>query len=409
MKNKWRVYINPFDADGAYTSYQEVTDDVIFTSLGQLNFELDNTEYDIGIFRVANFKISLKNSSGKYSDVSQEQSIFAYKRSGALVKITWEINEGPICGLETLGDEESELYLSEEQEIFIGLLSDETLSQNMSNNIVTFQVLGRESIFGQTEVNFGSLSNGDTISEALDTILTQTPITNILTVDDANFSLSENVAIDSVAWFENKTVLEAVKKLLLAANSVMYISNGSIFIQPRTAGASVAYEFFGQGAPAGIENIYALTDIKNGLNKTFNYITWQDTTTLSEDTASIGIYGVRKKEIDIEFITDTTKRSTILNSIRDEFNDPKQEFKIKVPINFDTMALALLDRVTVDLPRNYVDNGLDLPICGIAVCGEAICPDPLASFYIPTTDPYKIISKSIDIPGSNITLQLRLI
>ncbi len=406
MKNIWRVYIKPFDDTGAYTEWQEITKDVIFSSLGSINSDLDNTDYDIGVYRVSNFKITLNNLNGKYSDVGSEQTIFKYKRSDSLVRITWEIEEaGPFVGIAESGSG----YLSEEIDIFVGLLNDESLSMDLSKQEVSFMCLGRESVFQRQIVPFGTISNGDLISTVLYNILNQEGISELMTVDASNIACGIDVAIDSIASLQNKTVQEGLNKLLLASNSVLYIQNDSVFISPRVASDDVRFTFFGQGSPRGQENILDLKNIRNGLNRTFNYFTWKDTALYSSDLTSVDKYGVRKKELDFEFITTDVKRQSILDALSLEFKLPKQEFDLYTTLNYQSMAVGLLDRVSIDYPRVYLSGDNPLPICGLAICGEAILPRALWSFDISPIDGYKIIGKSLDIKNSLIKFRARLI
>jgi hypothetical protein len=409
LKNKWRIYLKPFDSDGNYTDWVEVTDDIILDSLGSVNSDIDNTEYDIGVNRFSNFNITFRNDSGKYSDVGEDKSIFRYKRSDSLLKITWEIeNGGPYVGIATSGSG----YLSEEIEIFQGLLNDESLKMDIKKQELTFTCLGREAIFQRTIVPFDTVDNGDLYSETLYKILNQSAITNLLTLDDANIDCGLDQTIDSIASLQNKTVQEGLNKLLLASNSVLYIENGTIFISPREPGVSVAFTFYGQGSQAGPENIVDLKNIQGGLNKTFNFFTWKDTALVSQDPSSVSKYGARKKEVSFEFTTDETKQQNILDSLKDEFKNPQQEFNITTPLSYQSLAVNLLDRVAIDYPRVYVSTGKQIPICGVAICGDpetATLPKGLWAFTVSDDDGYKVLGKSIDMKNENITFRVRKI
>ena len=408
MKNCWRVYINPFDDFGEYRGYIEVTKDVIMSSLGSISSALDNTAYDIGVFRVSNFKISLNNSNGVYSDVGNEESIFRYKRSESLIKITWEIEDfgGPFVGIaESEGG-----YLSEETTMFIGLLNDDSLVMDLSKQTVDFTCLGRESIFSKTILPFGSISNGDLYSEVLYALLNLPAITDLLTVDALNISCGCDQTIDSIAGFQNKTVTEGLNLMLLASNSVLYIKNDTVYVSPRDAGATVAFTFHGQGSNTGAENVYNISNIKNGLGKTFNFFTWKATALYSTDITSTLKYGSITKELDYEFCTDTTKRQSILDSLRDEFYAPKQEFDISTPLTYESLLVNLLDKVSINYPRVYVSvSGSGLPICGIAVCGSSVLPKALWDFAVADTDYYKVTGISLNILNSILTFSVRLI
>lgn len=407
MNHKWRVYINPFDDFGEYTGYVEVTEDVIFTSLGSINQDLDNTQYDIGVFRVSNFTMQLRNNHGLYSDVGEPETLFRYKRSNSLVKVTWEVEiDGPYTGLA----ESESGYLSEETTMFIGFINDESSTMDLKDAKLSFTCVGRESLFQRAIVPFGSINNGDLFSEVLYAILNQAEITDHLTVLQANITCDTDLTIDSIASLQNQTVQEGLNKLLLASNSVLYIQNDTIYVSPRTVGADLVFSFYGQGSSNGIENIIGISDIKSGLNRVFNFVTWADTALFSEDATSSTKYGIRKKEVSFDFITDNTKRTSILDGLRDEFRNPKREFNIVTPLTYESLEVTLLDKVSIDYPTIYLPSpGIEFPICGVAICGESVLPRGLWAFSVLSTDEFKVIGKAIDINNAQLRFRVRMV
>jgi hypothetical protein len=401
---KWRVYLNPFDDEGIYTGFQEITEDVISDKLGSINSDLDNTDYDIGVYRTSNFKITLRNDHARYSDVDNPESIFRYTRSNSLLKITWEISEsGPFVGIA----ESESGYLSEEQTVFTGFINDDSLVMDLESQSVSFTCLGKEYLFQRTIVPFGTISNGDLFSFILYNILNQDAITEHLTVLPENIVCGVDLPIDSIASLQNKTVQEGLNNLLLASNSVLYLENETLYITPREPTLETVLQFFGQSSTEGNENILNIRSIKNGMNRLFNYFTWKDATVFSQNVSSVTRYGARKKEIDFEFILDDGKRQVILDALVAEFGDPKQEFDLDASLDYTTLTGFLLDRVAIDYPIRYVDIGDPLPICGNALAGEAILPKPLSAFSIPFSDSFKIIGRSIDPQYSQIKFKMR--
>jgi len=237
--------------------------------------------------------------------------------------------------------------------------------------------------------------------------LNQTKITSLLTVSAANITTSVNSVTDDISTLQGKTVLEAVKELLKISNSVMYILNDTIFIKPRAPTASVIYNFYGQASIAGIENVENIQNVKTGSQRIFNYLNWKDTSTICTNTASISLWGVKKKEFDSGIITNATRRQTILDAVLAEFKDPQQEFTLQTPLNIQTIQLTLLDKVVIDYPIQFVETENPLPICGAATCGEAVSPLGVWAFVIPDTDSYKVMNKQIDISNGKVILGLR--
>lgn len=406
MRHKWRVYLQLFNDSGDYSGvWTEITDDVDFDKLGAIQADLDNTEYDIGVYRANNFSITLNNSKGKYSDIGYPNTIFRYRRPNTLVKVVWEItDEQAICGL----CRTDECWLSEEKDIFFGLINDEASELDVHAQKVNFKVLGLESIFQKVVVPFGSISAGDLVSEVLYECLNQTAVTDLLTVSQANITVGLDQAIDSISELQNKTVQEGLNTLLLVSNSVVYIDRDrNLIISPRTATAAVQKTFYGQASPDGSENIISIQKFKSGIARTFNFFTFEGTTLYAEDASSRTNYGTRKKEIGSDNFTDNTKRQLILNALRTEFGQPKQELSLTTFWDYRTESLDLLDRVAIDYPTVYLDTGEELPICGQAICGSAVLPKSLWDFTMTTETNWKILGRSIDTKMGLVTFKLR--
>lgn len=402
---RFRVYIKPFNDDGTYVDdWIEVTEDIDSTGIGAMKQSLDNTEYDIGVFKNGNVTLTLINLSGRYSDVGAPGSIFRFRRSNSQVRITWEIMPyGLKCGFFECGN----AYLNEEVVAFEGLLDDRALKQEAEDQNISFTALGKESIFDEVLVPFGSLSAGDTFEEILFTILNQTAITNLLTVDAANISCSVDSVTDSIADLENKTVKEALAAILLYSNSVLYVLNNVIYVSPRTATVAVQKTFYGQGATTGNENIIGISDYRIGLNRLFNYFTWKDTTLDSQDVTSVTRYGIRKREVETTLITDNTKRQAILDSLKNEFANLKREMKLRVPIDYETIALEVLDRVAIDYPNVAVAAGGEVPLWDLATWDSSVYPFEMLPIAIEVSANFKILSKDIDTANHEIIFYVR--
>jgi hypothetical protein len=404
-RNIWTIYLNPFDDEGQYSGWVDITSDVILDSLGTVSQGLDNTQFDIGIFKNSAFNLVLKNDSGRYSDVDNVKSIFHTARAGSQVKITWQWDV-PLAGTAVAGD----TWLCEEEiEIFKGIINDDGTSQDVDSNQIKFNVQGRESLFSSEVVPISSIANGDLLSEVIYACLNQVGITNLLTVDQANIVCGNDLAIDDKASLEGKTVLEAVKDLLLVSNSILFIDGDTVYVSARTPSTDVEGNFYGQGSSLGPENIQNLKSINSGLAKVFNYLVWQSTTTIIQDGTSVNTYGARKKSIGFDPINDTTKRQSVLQAIVDEFKNPKQEFDLYTPITFQNASLKLLDKCSIDYPIVYVPNENPVAICGVAVCGEWWTPKAQWDFKIDPLDYYKIINRSVDMKNSILKFRMRLV
>src|SRR5690242_10735204 len=95
---RYRVYFKLFNKDGTYGSdWTEVTKDV--SDLGEISQSIENSDFDIGVFRSGSVSLTLRNDEGKYSEPDTLKTIFTYKRKGSQCKITWDIRDYDLkCG-----------------------------------------------------------------------------------------------------------------------------------------------------------------------------------------------------------------------------------------------------------------------------------------------------------------------
>jgi hypothetical protein len=402
--SRFQVYIKPFDDDGNYQSdFIEVTKDV--AALANLKETIDADDYNTGIFRYGAFSMGLNDITGRYSDVGGATTIFKFKRSGSQVKITWSIgNDITEVGDATVGD----ALTNFEYTVFEGLLSDLTMVTAIKQQKANFKVLTLDSILDEVETNYSSISNGESVDTILFTILNQSSITTLLTVSAGNINSALNSNVDDVSGFENQTVRETVQELLGLSNSVLYIKDRTIYVSDRTPTAAVQKTFYGQASITGIEDIININNIRSGLNKVFNLISWEDTALVSRDTSSITSHGVRKKEVGFASITNGTTRQNILDNIKTEFGTIKQELILSTPIDYTTISLAILDRVAIDYPTVFkAVDGEELPILGQVVLGSFSLPYGEWSFYITTSTNYKILDRTVGIKRQEMIFKLK--
>lgn len=404
--SKFRVYIKPFNESGEYQSdFIDITRDVLFSSMGDIRRKIDNDEYNVGLFKFDSINLSVRNEHGRFSDANLLGSIFKFKRSDSIVKITWEVeDDGPYCGVAVAGD----CFLSEEIEVFMGLLNDQSAQTDIRQQNLNFSVMGLESVFDRAIVPFADISNGDLISAVILDCLNQPVITNLLTVDAGNIALGLDQTIDDITSLENKTVKQALDDLLFLSNSVLYIDGQSVFIKSRSPSATVLNTYYGQASDLGIENIESIGAIRTGINRTFNFWTWAETSLFAEDESSINRNGVRKKEISSDLITNSTKRQNILNSLRTEFAFPKMEMELRTYLDYDFFDLGFFSKINIDYPAiSFPSAGSMLPVYGSAIYGEAVYPETLFSLVLTSLDEFKITGFVVSIKNQSYALTLR--
>jgi len=403
-----KFYIAPFDNLGAYTSYVDVTEDVS-DSVGSITKKLDVSDFDLGTLRSSDISFRLRNDNGNYSDIDGVASIFKYKRSNSKVKVTWQIEDDIVeCGYAVCGG----ASLSEEITLFEGLLNDETSKESLETSYIDFKALSFESLFDKEIIDTTDFDNGDTIAEVIYKMLSNNSnITSYLTVSSGNISYDTSngaITIDDKTELENQTFSEAFSDLLAAGNSIMYLDDSTIYVTPRTATATVQYTFYGQASDNGIESVAKISKISQGLNRTFNFASWEDYSTPQVNASSRSTYGTRKKEVGYDFITTNGTKDIILNNTVDEFGDPKRELELTSPITYNRLELGILDRVNIDYPTPvFIAPGDTFPIFGVSKYGTGRFPFAEASLVLTTTDYFKIIGYKIDLKSENIIFKLR--
>lgn len=405
---RFRVYLKPFNEEGNYVDdYIEVTDDVI--KLGKIEVAIDNDEYNVGVVRNTPIELILRNDYGLYDLNNTLRTIFRTKVKNTLVRITWDVVDQPlICGFFLPGT----TPLGNEVEVFNGVINDLSSDSDIDKQIVKLRVMSKDNIIGDIETPYSSITNGDNLSDILYTVLNQPPFNQLVTVDASNINVGQDTTIDDKSSWESTTVDEILRDILLATNSVLYIKNDIVYVSDRTPGVSLAYTFYGQASDQGIENILHIGKIKNGLNRMFNFWTWQDTVLVSKDDTSIDLYGVRKKIMDLGVIntSSTSKINTILDANRVEFATPVMEFDLETPINYDRLELDLLDKIAIDYPTVHVpfdNNPLPRYDLGDVYDGTARYPYSQWSLTIDDQRRFKIINKTIDVDKQILVFKMR--
>lgn len=532
----WKVYLQPFLDSGAYSGvWIDVTDDVELDSMNTIDQSLDNTDYNLGVYKTADFQITFRNDNGKYSDVGQPESIFKYTRTNTLFKLTWRgDSKPPTCGFSVAGEQ----GLCPEVTVLTGLINDSSLTMDLETNELQFDVLGLENVLSNlfppsfalspesgSEFNvaiaapgffnvtdgfssssgMGALVAGNPISFVNGTldgsalpggvtagtiyyvsgvvpnvigdltfysfniaasyddaiagmnliaitsvqvenptilfytwksassfiysILTQSlslqpnqmTVEKVLTVDPANIVCGLDFQIDDTSGYLSNPVSlygvtdlwDMLADLLVTTNSVFYVKNGAIYVQPRAVAEVAPMMFYGQSSRNGVENIQDIQNIASGIARVFNYLSWPDTDTSNPDNAvqnngSVAFYGQISKSFNQAFIQQNANKISAMNGILEEYAFPKQEFDLYTPLNYTTIQAFLLNPVLVDYPPVYTSDPADFPICGIAVCGEAITPKAIFAFIEMQQNLYKIEGTSIDPQTNLICISMRV-
>ncbi len=403
--------IKPF-ADDTGTAYADdfidVTQYLTRKGVSPIKYTLDNNEFDIGIFRHSNFDIEFDNRDGSFSAVGKAGSIFNFNRDRSIVRIEWEYNhEARPLGLHPPGN----FTCSPRQVIGDFFLSDIPAQGRALNQTVKFKCLGYTTLFDRALVPYSSINNGDQISEVIYKCLNQSPITDfgLLTLDSANISIANDSTIDdkTLGDLENETVKDALKKLLLFSNSVLFLVDNTIYVKSRTASTDLKFTFTGPGSLTQLENIIDIQKINDGKNRIINFVSVEDKSFSAVDATSRDDNGLRAKKIQFRPISDQTKNETACQAIVDEFKSPKEEFDVITRMNYDRLDLNLLDKVAFDYPlRTIPGDGLTLPIFDIAVFGDSFGVE-IKDVEISSDSEFKILAKTVDLIKETMTFSVK--
>ncbi|MBL4761289.1 MAG: hypothetical protein JKY93_01150 [Gammaproteobacteria bacterium] len=336
--NNIRVLITPLHYDGIYGDEVDVTKDIDITSLvkdnlGKISREIDNGDFDFGVFVFGSITLRCYNDEGFFSMPEDSRSIFKYRRDLARVKI---------------------VYVSTvESVLFEGIINEDTSrdedlpDDDIKTGTIKFRVLSLDSILRHTKVAGGAIATGVTISTAIKQILNTTYITNVLNFDPSKITVDTDVVIDDGDYFTGASVKEALDELLLAANSILLIDEAhNIIVTPRVENSAL-HKLYAPHDRLGRGNIMQIKNYNNGLQRCFSAVKINETEIVN--LAAVGDYGHRQKSISLDFITSVVSEEIIAGNILAEFDTPRKECVVKVPFD-DIAGVKLLDQVEIDYP-----------------------------------------------------------
>jgi len=393
-----QVFITPLVLNDTYGDEIDVSDYVKIDGLAKIKRSIDSTDYSVGVYRFSDLRLKCQNALGTFNE-NDSRSIFPFTRDRAKVRvIVLDIN--------------SNSFETETQVQFEGLINDEATRQNITNDVITFKALSKDSVFRTTRVPAGIISVGTAAKTAIVSMLSQPSIENLLTVDADNIAPELNFEIDTPGELDNLEVREALDFIMAASGSVLLIEDDIIYVHGRErpdADPENPLELRGRGEISNNANIISISEYNSGKQRQFNSVRLNDGAVTVEDSASVFEFGLRQIEFDFPMVNILATLRQIGEAIAEEFQYPKIELKLRVPTSVANGAL-LLDLVRVDAPwllKPLAEKFF--PIYGTATYGDAITPYPeiFGSVQITSNLKFKIISIE-DYPKTFITtLKLR--
>jgi len=393
---QYQVLITPLISKNVYGETVDVTKDINVSDfvsekgIGKIKNQIDNGDYEFGIFTYSDISLTLLNFDGRFNDEASSSSIFVYRRDLAKVMVNF---------INTAG----EITLS-----FEGLINDEASRQDYNKGEVKFKVISQTSIFRKTKIPSGIITDGMTFSQAIKNILNITDILAVLNFDDSKVNVGLDLTIDKALEFDDRTAQDGLNDLLIVSSSVLYVdqSNTMVVSTREESTERPLHNFFGGYNAFGRENIISLKKFNNGLHRMFNSLIINGTST--EDLISINRLGIRQKALSFPFITDSKKFIRIGNAILDDFKNLRSEMEIEVRSE-NSVDIQLLDLVTIDLSSTYKPaEGRDFfPIYGISKYGDDQYPLSWNKLPIRKSDIFKVIGIFEDPKKFSTILKIR--
>jgi len=392
MSTQYKVFITPLESRSVYGTEIEITDHVIDGGVSAIRRGIDSTDYGFGAFFFDDIQIKCLNLQGVLNDESDVRSIFKYSRDVAKVRVVYSDSNGDTI-------------------TFRGLINEEATKLDATKDEITFRILSRDSVLRNTQVSGGSISAGNTVSQAIIAILNQSNITAVLNFDPLNINPDLNFIIDDGSALENKSVKEALNSLLLTSNSTILIDEDDNIIV-RNRDHNEDRDIINLYGPYDIHRRQNIIDIKNyntGKQRMFTAVKVND----SEETNS-GYqtqFGYRQKTIQADYITTESTERDIGANLVEQFKTPKIELEVVVPTHVIRDA-QIFDVVSINHPlRLEPIPDTFFPIVGQAEIGDAMTPLPYSfgSVSIVDTMGFKIIEIKEDVKNFNTTLKLRQI
>jgi hypothetical protein len=393
---QYKVLLTPLIAKNTYGDTIDITQDidvsdfVTESGIGKIKNEIDNGDYEFGIFSFGDISLTLINYDGRFNDESSAGTIFKWRRDLAKVKVTFVNNQGTA------------------NIAFEGIINDAATRQDFNAGTVKVKVLSLSSIFRTTKISGGLITNGLLFSDAIKNILNITDIRAILNYDESKVSVGIDRAVDVGSIFDGKTVKEGLNNLLLASNSILYIDDtNTVNVSTRAENInSQIASYYGGNDLFGRENVLSIKNFNNGLHRMFNNIIINGQS--SENNISINSYGIRQKSISLDFITNNQTAFIIADAIINEFSIPKVEMEITVRTQIaNTISLLQLVLVNIGNLLRPANGDKFFPIYGVSKYGESKYPHTLANVPIRPIDIFKVIGIYKKPNAFTTTLKLR--
>jgi hypothetical protein len=404
-KVSYRIYFTPLEnADSnLYGEEIDVSDRIRLSGVGNIKRSIDSSDYDIGVFTFSDLELTGQNQNGYFNE-QDIRSIFTTTRDRCKVRVVF--NEMQLFR-NAQGTVLSEILTS--TNTYRGLINDEATRLDIVSESIRFKVLSRDSVFRTTKVSAGVVSDGMSFKESIEAILNVPRITSVLLFNSSNINPQLDLTVDNGSFFDNSSVKSALDQLLLVSNSVLLIDDdGTIMVKSREPDeARDILNLYGKNDIHKRENIIDITAYNNGRQRMFTSFIINNRET--SNTAHVQSFGLRQKNVKLDFLTNTDSIDAVAANLVDEFKTPKIELNVKVSTRI-AKSVQLLDRVSVNYPlRLKPPVGKFLPVVGITKIGDSSMPLPytFGAIEIPSRIAFKVIEIEDNVENFTSILKLR--
>lgn len=411
----YQVFLTPLVKLNVYGNQIDITDYVLLNSFKRIVKSIDNGDYDIGVYTYADLSLTLSNVSRIFNDENDSSSIFCFSRDKAKIQIKY-VDEANGANI-----------------VYDGLINDEATQQDFSKDQIKFRVLSLDSIFRKVKVLGGLINDDSLFSTALKDLLNRPDITAVLGYNPDKITVGLDATIDNAATFSQLDSRTVLQSLLSASGSVFFIDNDNeMVIKNRDPLSSVDYllqedggkllnedgsfielegkstlKLYGSGDPYQRDNIVKVQKYNNGLQRTFNTVTVNDS--VASDEAFVERYGIGSKDFTFDFILNPTTALAIASYYVGEFKQPKFELEVQVKSEV-TKDTSILDKVIVDYKKTYAKyKKQKIPIAGSCKAGEVYAPYITNGSSINSNIIWKVTAINYDTKNFLTTLRLRQI
>lgn len=367
-----KVFITPRIGEETYGAEVEVTNRIFEVGIGKFGESADSQNYGVGILSFGDLELKATNSDGFFNLETDWRSMFNFSRDLAKARVEF------ITATVTRDDDGSITSSSiVTQIVFKGFLSDEATREDPIKETIRLKILSRDSVLKRQLIPFGLIPDGFNSTDAFKRIFNRPAISKFINFDPANIVPAISFTIDVGNTFDNITILDAVKDLLLATDSILKIdSNDDLFIKSRDADNTIStLELFAHTDLHGRGNIIQAGKHNNGRQRLFTSIKINDT--ISENKGFIKEFGFREKSFSLDFITNAITEKAISDRLVQSFRLLREELEITISTVLG-QNVELLQPVKIHWPLQIINDDLTkfIPYVGQLVVGDSEEPLP---------------------------------